>query len=203
MGEKITKSKIIQQYLSDYNKRYYLRELAALLKKPHQSIKPYLKKLVNERILIDHERKNILEYSLNLKDPRIIDYLVIAEKERLLARLRKDIIIRILFEDLQLFFDKNTFVIFGSTVKQTNKDSDIDLLVIGKHNPSKAIEKFEAVYSKEVHHVQIAKINELTDTLAFEIFNKHLILNNTESMVRFFMHLNRFSKVPEKSPGFF
>ena len=60
MVKKITKSEIIGLYLNDYSKRFYLRELASLLKKPHQTIKPYVENLVKDKILIKDIRKNIL-----------------------------------------------------------------------------------------------------------------------------------------------
>ena len=66
------------QFVNNYNKKYYLRELADLLKKPHQTIKPYVEKLVKEGILIKNQRKNIVEYGINFKSKQIYDYLVIA-----------------------------------------------------------------------------------------------------------------------------
>ena len=83
MVKKITKIKLVEKYLNDYGRRYYLRELADLLKKPHQSIKPYVDELVKEGILIKNKRKNVVEYYLNFKDKRTFDYLIIAEKEKL------------------------------------------------------------------------------------------------------------------------
>ena len=42
MVKKVTKNKIIGLFLNNYDKRFYLRELASELKKPHQTIKPYI-----------------------------------------------------------------------------------------------------------------------------------------------------------------
>ena len=36
MVKKVTKVKIVVQFVNNYDRKYYLRELAALLKKPHQ-----------------------------------------------------------------------------------------------------------------------------------------------------------------------
>ena len=51
----IKKSKLREDLLTLYfinpDKKYYLRELASLLKKPHQTIKPYMEQLVKENIL--------------------------------------------------------------------------------------------------------------------------------------------------------
>ena len=68
MVRKVTNPKIISLYVDDYSKRYYLRELASLLQKPHQTIKPYLEALTKENILMKHLRGKILEFSLNFKN---------------------------------------------------------------------------------------------------------------------------------------
>jgi len=193
MVKKITNIKIIEQYLSDYNKRYYLRELASLLKKPHQTIKPYVEALVKEDILTKIERKNIIEYSLNFKDKKIYDYLIIAEKEKLMERLRGDMLLKVLFEKLSLFFKRNTFIIFGSAVDKIQKRAYINLLVIRKQNIN--IEDFEKIYNKKIHKIQIKSIEELTPTLIKEIYKKHIIFNNTEQIIRFFGSLYEENKL--------
>lgn len=182
-------------YLNDYGKRFYLRELADLLNKPHQTIKPYVEKLVKEGILVKSERRNIVEYSLNFKDKRIYDYLITAEKEVLLERLRKDTYLKILFEKLSIFFEKNTFVIFGSAVDRLQKDSDIDLLVIGKKDVTKVLNDFEEIYNKKIHKVEVSDKNKLTVALIKELYKKHLILNNTEEIIRFFGRLHEKNKL--------
>jgi len=186
MVKKITKAKIIAQYASDYGKKYYLRELAVLLKKPHQTIKPYMEELVKEVILTKDKRKNIVEYGLNFRNKRVYDYLVIAEKERLIEKLEEETLLKMLYEKLSSYFSDNAFLIFGSSIKKIEKESDIDLLIVGKVNANKAIYDFQEIYNKKIHKVQINDFNKLTSTLIKEIYKKHLILNNTEKVVRFF-----------------
>lgn len=198
MVKKITKTRILDLYLNDYNQKFYLREIASLLNKPHQTLKPYLEKMVAEKVLVRTERKNIVDYALNLKETRTYDYLIIAEKERLIRRLDKDALLKIFFEKMSLFFVKNTFIIFGSSVKELRKGSDLDLLVIGKQKVDSAIKDFEAVYNKEVHLVKVPNLNKLTQTsftLTKEIYQKHLILNNTEQIIRFFGELHEQNKL--------
>lgn len=121
MVKKITKAAIISLYINEYGSRYYLRELASLLRKPHQTIKPYVECLVKEGILIKNERKNITEYRLNFKDKKVYDYLIIAEKEKLMERLKEDMLLGGLFEKLAVFFEKNSFIIFGSAADKIQK----------------------------------------------------------------------------------
>ena len=195
MVKKVTKAKIIAQFINDYDKRYYLRELAVLLKKPHQTIKPYNEELVKEKILIKNKRKNIVEYQLNFKSKQTYDYLVIAEKERLMERLDKDTLLKVLLEKLSGFFINNTFLIFGSSVEEIKKGSDIDLLVIGSSNINKTIDEIEEVYNKKIHKIKVNSLNKLNDTLIKEIYKKHLIFNNTEQIVRFFGGLYEKNKL--------
>ena len=195
MVKKITKSQIIKLYLNDYSKKYYLRELASLLKKPHQTIKPYVEALVKEGIIIKNERKNITEYSLNFKDKKTYDHLIIAEKERLMERINEDMLLKVLFEKLSPFFRKNAFIIFGSAADKAKKGLDIDLLILGKKNISKEIEDFEKIYNKKIHRVQITIMEKLTLTLIKEVYKKHLIFNNTEQIIRFFGGLYEQNKL--------
>ncbi len=193
MVNKITK--IMQLYLNDYKRTYYLRELADKLKKPHQTIKPYVEELVEKQILIKTKRKNIIEYKLNIKDPRTINYLVIAEKQRLIDRIEKDALFHMLFEDFASELNNSTFIIFGSGVDEFKKGSDIDILIIGKKKITKIIEKFEMISNKELHIVQIPNFNalDIKDSFSTEVFRKHLILNNTDQVIRFFLKVNQFS----------
>ena len=195
MVKKITKPKIILQFISNYDKKYYLREFADLLKKPHQTINPYIAELVKEGILIKNQRKNIVEYCLNFENKQVYDYLVIAEKERLIERLNEDTLLKILFERFSSFFVNNTFLIFGSSVEKFKKLSDIDLLVIGNSDINKTIEEIEEVYNKKIHKIQVNGLNKLNDALIKEIYKKHLILNNTEQIVRFFGGLYEKNKL--------
>ena len=186
MVKKVTKSRILLLYTSNYDRKYYLRELASLLDKSHQTIKPYVESLAKDGILTKNERKNVIEYGLNFKDERVYDYLVISEKERLMERLGTDAYLKALFEKLSLFFGKNTFVIFGSAVDRIKKGSDIDLLVIGRQDVSRALTEFEDIYNREIHKVQVARLGELSKTLVREVYKKHLVINSTEQVVRFF-----------------
>jgi len=195
MVKKLTKYKIIEQFLTDYNKSYYLRELALLLKKPHQTIKPYLEELTKEKILNKIQRKNITEYNLNFKNKQIYDYLTITEKEKTINTLKENILLKTLFEKLSSFFIKNNFLIFGSSINKTQKESDIDLLIIGKSNINNTIKEFEEVYNKKIHKIQINNITDLNLTLIKEIYKKHLIFNNTEQIIRFLGELNEQNKL--------
>ena len=195
MVKKITKYKIVELFLNDYSKSYYLRELALILNKPHQTIKPYVEGLVKAGILIKNKRRNISEYSLNNKNKKINEYLFISEKEKLIEKLEEETLLNLLYERLSIYFQKNSFIIFGSASIKVKKDSDIDLLVVGKEDISKTIKDFQEVYNKKIHKIQIVKLDELNPSLIIEIYKKHLILNNTEKILEFFRGLYEKNKL--------
>lgn len=195
MVKKITKVEIVRQYLNGYHGCFYLRELASLLNKPHQSIKPYVEELVKENVLVKVVRKNLIEYKLNFANKKIYDYLIIAEKEKLLNRLEEEPLLEILYEKLATFFSDNIFIVFGSASKKILKDSDMDLLVIGKQNITKVITEFQIVYNKEVHVVHVKSLKELNLTFIKEIYKSHLILNNADTVIRFFGGLYEQNKL--------
>ncbi len=195
MVKKITKENIIGLYLNDYSRRYYLRELASLLGKPHQTIKPHIETLVEEKIIMKNKRKNITEYALNFKNKKIYDCLIIAEKSKLMGQFSEDMLLKVLFEKLSIYFEKNTFVIFGSGSVAKLGSADIDLLVVGKQNMSKNIEDFEKIYHKKIHKIQVSSLAKLTHSLVKEIYKKHIILNNTEQIIRFFGGLYEQNKL--------
>ena len=190
MVKKLTKYDIINLFTNNYNKRLYLREIADLLGKSHQTIKPYVELLVKENILKKEKRKNIIDYSLNFKNKLIYDYIVIAEKEKLQEKLKQEMYLRILFEKLSVFSKKNIYVLFGSCVNKIKKGSDIDILIIGKQNLSNIIKNFEKRYKKKLHIIQVLNMNELNLTLLKEIYKKHIIFNNTETIITYFGELH-------------
>jgi predicted nucleotidyltransferase len=194
MVKKITSVGILSLYLNDYRRKYYLGEIADLLKKPHQTIKPYLESLVKGRILIKIKRKNIVEYGLNVSE-KTSNLLVIAEKVRLMQRLEQDTLLDALHEKVSLYFNLNTFVVFGSAVDSIKKGSDIDLLVLGRKNCSNEFQAYWDVYNKKVHKVQISSFRDLSSTLAKEIYKKHLIFNNTELIIRYFLDMHEKIKL--------
>ena len=189
MVNKITKIEIVSLYLNDYGRKYYLGEMADLLGKPHQTIKPYAEELVQEGVLLRNKRKNIIDYGLNFSNSKVYDYLVIAEKYKKIKALDKERLLLILYGKIDRYTLDSLFVVFGSSVDGLKKGSDIDLLVVGKEKISEEIKEFEEIYNKKIHKVQVLSLKELGLTLTKEIYKKHIILNDTEKVIRYFGEL--------------
>ncbi len=184
MVKKVTYSRIMGLFLEDYSRRVYLREIADELKKPHQTVKPYIKELVRKNILSEKKHGKFLEYALNFKNKLIYDYLTIAEKEKTQEFIEDNPLASILYEKLSSFFGDNTFIIFGSSVNGIKKGNDLDLFVIGK-NVKDEIKEFEDIYSKKIHLIHAKTLKEVSLTFIKEVYKKHIILNNTESVLKF------------------
>jgi predicted nucleotidyltransferase len=193
MVKKITESEIVGLYCNGYGGTYYLREIATLLGKPHQTVKPYLESLVQKKILETHKRKNIVDYRLKRSNPKSFDMIVIAEKEKMMHKLEADSLLDALYEKVASYFKKNTFIIFGSAVDNAKKASDIDILIIGKKPPT--LKEFEEVYNKKVHLVCVTSLSKLNTALSLEIYHKHIIYNNTEFVVNHFRELHEKNKL--------
>ena len=195
MVNKITDTRILMQFVNDYNRRYYLREISSLLKKPHQTIKPHIEKLVKERILIREERKNLVEYHLNFNNKQLYDYLIIAEKGKTINKLKEEPLLMTLYDKISPFFKENCFILFGSSTEKIQKGSDIDLLIIGKGKIGEILDEFEDIYNKKVHKIQINNLKEMSDSFVKEIYKKHIIINNTERIINFFGELYEKNKL--------
>jgi len=189
MVNKITLYSILGLFCNDYSKSYYLREIADFLNKPHQTVRPYINNLMKIGVLIEDRKKNVVFYKLNLDNELTFSYLLISEKEALFESINKSLLIKILYEKLSPFFEKNIFIIFGSASYEIKKGSDLDLLIVGKSKLDEVIKEFEQIYNKKIHLVQVGDFNKITNTLVNEIYKKHIILNNTEKVVTLFRNL--------------
>ncbi|HII16985.1 TPA: hypothetical protein HA361_03670 [Candidatus Woesearchaeota archaeon] len=90
MSKKISTYTIAGLFTHDFSRRYYLKEMADALGKPHQTLKPYIAELVKQSILMEEKRGNLLEYTLNTGSPLVVAYLAIAEQEQALEQAKKE-----------------------------------------------------------------------------------------------------------------
>ena len=190
MARKLTKAIILEPFAQNYHQHYYLRELARVLNTSHQSLKPHLDVLVREKVLLRTKRAAVLEYALSLGEERTLSHLVVAEKERLFQRMEHDELIRVLFEKLSPFFASTIFILFGSAVQGVRKGSDIDLLIVGRRTRvAKVLRDFEEVYNRKVHSLFVTDLTKSTPVFVQEIYHKHIIFNQTETVIRYFWQL--------------
>lgn len=170
----------IELFLEDKNKSVSLSEFAKHYKKPHQTIKVYLKTLVDNKILLIDKRERFLFYKLNLENPLTYEYIAICEKERMFYFLKKELFNRLY---ITLIPFNSPMMLFGSVVNDS-KYKDIDLLVLSKNSAIRdVIKKFELTYSVKIHLI-LTEEKDLNITFIKELQKKHIILNNHEYFVK-------------------
>ncbi len=119
---------IIKQFLGEYNKEIYGRELINKVNMSQKGIALALDELEQKNILKSKIRGNMKYFSLNIENPEIKDILLITEIEKKKLFFEKHRKIAHLFR-----FDERIVGIFGSYAKGIHKEtSDIDLFIIGK-----------------------------------------------------------------------
>ena len=162
----------------------HLSELSRRVGKNHTVVRLYMAEL---------ERKGILEKKLvgrltmyKLKPLAIlIDYLCLAEKEKLIAKCQRDLILKeivgFLHENLN---ESNKCLIFGSATIDSRKAGDIDLLLIGKIDFEFKIKELEKKLDIKIHLINPKDLSSVTLTLKKEIFAKHLIIQGCEEITK-------------------
>ncbi len=175
----------LEMYLGDLSQSVSLSEFESHFKTPHQTVKKHLEQFTKAKILTEEKKERFLFYRLNLSNPLTKEYLLLCEKERLLAFLEKNTLFSRLYQELSPCFKYSKILLFGSSTEK-KEYADIDLIIISKNkgikpiiNIKPIIKKFQETYSVKIHAVQTEE-KCLTKTLIQEIKQKHIIFNSHE-----------------------
>lgn len=156
----------------------HLRDISRKLGQNHSTVRIYLQEFVKRGFLKITKKGNLTFYEINYMFPLVIDYLSIAEKEFLILKSSKNRVLQEIIHDLHLF--SGTLILFGSSVEDFSKANDIDILCDNKIDFS----TIEKKYNKEVHAISVDSLEDINPALKKEIIKKHLIINNTEGVVK-------------------
>ncbi len=156
----------------------HLADISRQLKEPHPTVRKYLNSFEKEGLLIKDIKGRLTLFKLNRDHPLIIDYLTIIEKEVLIKRCKKNLIINEIVSNCHI---GNT-LIFGSA-SNSNKFNDIDLLTTSEINKTNIEEKI----NKKIHIIKVKSLNEVNNSLKNEIFKKHLIINGSEEIIKWLL----------------
>ncbi len=159
----------------------HLAEISKKLKKSHTTVRKHLAIFENLGLVKKKKKGRQTFYELK-KTPLLIDYLTIIEKERLIEKCKRDLILKDIIEDLHAVYD-NDILIFGSAVESTKKANDIDVLVIGKFKKGK-LKFLEDKLNINFHVINVKSLNEVGNALKKEIVDKHLIVQGSERLIR-------------------
>ena len=120
---------ILKQYLGDYERGIYGRELVGKIPLSQKAIALALQDLAKQSILKYTKRGQIKEYKLNLAIPKTKDMIIATELLQKTEFLEKHQVLTYLFEKE----DDRIIGIFGSYAKgREKKDSDIDIFILGE-----------------------------------------------------------------------
>jgi len=145
--------KVLGYYLMNPRKEHYINELAGILQIDPGNLFRQLKRLESENILVADARGREKYYRLNDHYPLLKELKKTFEYKYGIEKLIKDRLSKL--KGLEEIY------IFGSYAKSSlNRDSDIDLLLIGSHSALAALRKILPIQKsvgREINIVDMTK----------------------------------------------
>ncbi len=186
MVRNITKWELLFPYLSDYRRSLILADFEREIGKPHQTLKKYIDKLVDENVLRVEGRGKHRKYRLNEECYLLFHYLSISEKLMTHKFLKEETLLKRLYEIISPHMSDAKILVFGSYANK-REGEDIDLLVVGERNEKmdKDLKDFSETY-KHIHKIHVSGKDNLNKRFIKEVHKKHIILNGTDYFVRIF-----------------
>jgi DNA-binding MarR family transcriptional regulator len=172
---------ILNEFIGDYSKKIYGRDIAKRLKMNQKTVSNILNSLERENILkFSTEGKNKY-YFLNTFNSHLKEIIAMTEIKRKIDFLEKNKNIKDLFAKLEQK-SKGILVIFGSYVKsKQNKESDLDVFSIGEIEDTHDLED---IYGIKINIIKSEKSKFQKEVpLINEIINNHIILKGTEEFI--------------------
>ncbi len=189
MVGKITNWKlgIIGLYRGNYLGSFHARDMAKQLGTSHATLLPHLKSLEVERILDSRVAGRNREYSLNLSNISMKNYMVMAEEAAALDYLGRVFFVKMLLKEMQDFRQEGMIALFGSRIKGYSTDaSDFDLLHVGSLTEKQAerIKRFGSIYGKRIDMKRISLRDfkdclRKRDVLIWQVVSDHIILQGS------------------------
>jgi len=173
---------VLEPFLNRPDEQLHLADISRQLKEPHPTVRLHLNALEKKGILKKSYKGRLTLYSLNLDNPLIAQYIIIAEKNNLIRKSENNLILKELISFLQNISGKE-MIIFGSAAQTFNKANDVDLLVTGKTDENK-IKRFSEKYNKPIHLINVKSLRKVSETLKKEITKKHLVIKGSENITR-------------------
>lgn len=177
---------IMKQFLKDYDQEIYGRELIGKINISQKNIALTLNSLEKHGILSSKIKGNSKYFFLNRKNPLIKEYILLTEIENTLLFFKNNIKISQVFDKID---KKNKIMcIFGSYAKGIQKkDSDLDLLIIGKTDENE-IKKIGELFNIKIS-IKKGSLNdfkellEKNNPLMNEILENHIIISGYEEFI--------------------
>ena len=172
---------ILENFIGDYNKKIYGRDIAKRLRMNQKTVSNVLNKLERRHVLkFSVEGKNKYYY-LNHLNPSVKEIIKLVEINRKIKLIETYKKFRDLFNKLESRTD-GIIAIFGSYANlSANEKSDIDVLAMGKIKETKDL---EGLYGIKINIVKIDK-NKFNkeDVLIKEVIKNHVVLKGVEEFI--------------------
>lgn len=184
MVKKITPYNVLEPFLVKPFERIHLAEISRLISQPHPTVRQWLNIMEKNGVLKKENRGRLTLFSLNFQSPNIIDYLVISEKNKLIKKCGKWLVLG----EISSYINRNLgegikVLIFGSASEAFNAANDIDMLVIGKDKNFNALENLTKRFNKKPHIIQADTLKKVSAALRIEIISKHLLIKGSEDFL--------------------
>ena len=187
MVKKVTIINALDPFLSRPNQELHLAEISRIIKEPHPTARQWLNDLQRKGVLLRGYKGRLTLYKLDLNNHSIVSHMVIAEKDRLIRNCEKSLLLKELTNNLIPILDEHTLcLIFGSASEDLEKAGDIDILIVGKVDESK-IKHISSRLNKELHMINVSILSKISKTLKEEIIKKHLLIQGSESILRWML----------------
>jgi DeoR/GlpR family transcriptional regulator of sugar metabolism len=162
----------------------HLAEISRELKMPHPTARIYLNELEQQGVVVKQTKGKMTLYKLNYDNPLIIDYIILVEKNKLINKCFKEVLLKEIVSFIHNL--NNSAIIFGSASINLKNANDIDLIIISYFDKY-IFKEFEKKYDIKFHLINIKNLEEINQTLKIEIKNKHLIINDSEKIIRWML----------------
>jgi len=165
----------------------HLSELSRMLKIPHPTLRQHLNLFEKKGIVRKQIKGRLTNYKINYDNPLIIDYLVMIEKNKLINKCNKDLLLKEVTSFLHGFNGfNNPLLIFGSAVNNIKTANDIDILLIGDYN-KQSFNDFQNKFGIKFHVISLKHLSDVKSTLKKEIIEKHLIISDSEEIIQWML----------------
>ena len=177
--------KTLSLFTRGFNSEYYVREVAKHLSIAPRTAQLTLEDLERKTVLQSKTRGKIKIYQLQKHD-LTKRYLALAETYKTISFLEKHNLLREITTKIAPHIE-GMGLLFGSYVKsKSKKDSDLDVLVIGKANQQetrKISKTYNLVISIKEYPSHIFKRDIEQDILIKEILKNHIIFQGAEEFI--------------------
>lgn len=162
----------------------HLAEISKRLNKNHSVTRQYLNFFEKQGLLTKKLKGRLTMYKINPDFFLIVDYISLIEKEKLIRKCQRDLLIREIVHFLNNTLNENNkALIFGSSVEDSKKPNDIDILITGKFNEDRT-SQFEKKFNVKFHIINVKNLKSVNESLRKEIIKKHLIVQGVENIVK-------------------